>query len=219
MSALGVIRVLIGDNRPLVRDTLGHALDHLEGFEVVGRADSCEEAAALASRLKPAVVLYGIVSCEMDVDDAVERILISSPCSRLIAFAASDEDPCLFDALQAGAIGFVTPEMPLDGVAGILRSAAIGETVLPADFARRILDRLQPRRRFAPTHVVPRELTDRELEILRLLMRGLANAEIARKLGVSTNTVKNHLHSIYRKLGVTSRGQAFATATQLGIAS
>ena len=108
--------------------------------------------------------------------------------------------------------------MPLKDVKERIRAAAAHQTVLPAEFAQRILLGLHTRPRTQARRSSRPQLTAREQEVLGLLTAGLGNAEIAAELGVSTNTVKNHLYSIYRKLGVTSRGQAFATAAELGLA-
>jgi DNA-binding NarL/FixJ family response regulator len=218
MATKGDTGVLVAEARVLVRELLTRGLGDIHTLRVVGEADSAESAACFAARFKPDVVLLGQDALNEPVEECVGRVLLASPTTAVVAMVDSEDDEKLVDALHAGAIGFFALSTPLDSVVEVIHAAAARETFLPVEFTRRILERVQPRRHTSPDRAPARDLTQRELEILRLLMQGLANAEMARQLGVSSNTVKNHLHNIYRKLGVTSRSQAFATATELGIA-
>lgn len=212
------VRVLIADDRALVCDMLGHALATQHEIHVLGHAITAESAAFIAGQMSPDVTIFGVAAREGSVEDGIHRLLLACPSCAVVALAESEEDERLVEALRAGAIGFITLATPLETVVQVLLSAALQQTVLPAEFTQRILDMAKSPTPVVAPRAVSRALTEREVEILQLLMRGLANAEIARNLGVSTNTVKNHLNNIYRKLGVTSRSQAFATASQLGIA-
>lgn len=211
--------VLLVDGRQLMRDVLGAVLSSSKHFEVCGVAGTCDEAVGAVAACKPDVVLFGAPGLDTGSERFVHSVLMACPETAVMVLVASDDEPDLYAALDAGAIAFATVEMSLSELERSLQAAAVHETVLPADFARRMLNRLHAPRSVTYQRSSIPKLTPREYEILGLLMQGNGNAEIARTLGVSINTVKNHLYSIYRKLGVTSRGQAFVAATQLGLVS
>lgn len=211
------IRIVVADNRPLVRELLAQAIS--DGDQFVASMLSGESAEVVSAlRTAPAdVVIFGTDAIDASAEDFVHAVLLACPHAAVIALAAADRDPQLLDALGAGASGFITLDTPLIEVAERLLAAASRQTLLPADFAQRMLDGMRVKKQTNFERSLSPSLTARENEILKLLTLGLGNAEIARRLGVSTNTVKNHLYSIYRKLGVKSRGQAFATAMSLGL--
>jgi DNA-binding NarL/FixJ family response regulator len=211
------VRVLLAEGRPLMRELLAATLSAARGFQICGTADSCGSAVEQASSQAPDVVLFGTPGLDAGAEEFVHSVLIACPSTAVMVLVPDDQDPELFAALDAGAIAFATCGMSLRELNRSLQAAAVHETVLPSDFARRVLNRLHTPSRPAFQRNDATRLTARETEILALLMQGQGNAEIARSLGVSINTVKNHLYSIYRKLGVTSRGQAFAAASQLGL--
>jgi DNA-binding NarL/FixJ family response regulator len=212
--------VLVSDERPLVRDLLGQAIGRDAEFEVAVLDGSRDKVlGALKNCGGSAVVLFGAEAVDAPVGEFVQSILLACPWASVLVFVGEGDDRSVLSALEAGAAGFVTESTPLEELKERVRAAAARQTVFPAEFTKRLLAELQAKRRVAGKREDAKpQLTDREQEILQLLTRGLGNAEIASELGVSPNTVKNHLYSIYRKLGVTSRGQAFATAARLGIA-
>jgi DNA-binding NarL/FixJ family response regulator len=220
MTPTAPTRVLVADERPLVRDLLGQAIGRDAEFEVSVLDGSRDTTlAALKSCGGSAVVLFGAEAVDVSVSVFVESVLLACPWASVLVFVDEGDDRSILSALEAGAAGFVTEGTPLEELKERIRAAAARQTVFPAEFTKRLLDELQAKRRSSMKRSQDRpQLTDREQEILQLLTRGLGNAQIASELGVSPNTVKNHLYSIYRKLGVTSRGQAFATAARLGIA-
>jgi DNA-binding NarL/FixJ family response regulator len=207
------------DERPLVRDLLGQALAGSSEFDVAVIGGSRDKAVHALKGAKPATVaIIAAAAIDTPVDRFIESLMLASPWVSVLVLVSDESDHAVLQALEAGALGFIADGTPLEEVKERVRAAAARQTVLPAEFAQRLLAQLQTKRRSEINRVDRPQLTEREHEILALLTTGLGNAEIATELGVSPNTVKNHLYSIYRKLGVTSRGQAFATATKLGIA-
>ena len=211
MTAAKQIRMIVADERPMVREALAAAA----AFDTVASDGSLDSLLSDLRAETPDVVVLGAV--EGNVTDAVQAVLIACPSTSVLVLAGTEQDPGLLDALKAGAAGFVTLCMPIDEFTRRVFAAASRQTILSAEFAQQILGNYHARHASEIRKARP-QLTAREQEILKLLTKGLANGEIASTLGVSTNTVKNHLYSIYRKLGVNSRGQAFVTATEMGLA-
>jgi len=211
MTAAKQIRMLIADERPLVREALAASAV----FDAVASDGSRESLLSDVRAESPDVVVLG--SVEGGVVEALQHVLLACPSTSVLVLTDNERDPGLLDALKSGASGFVTLSMPMEEFTKRVFGAASRQTILPAEFAQQLLGMFDSKRSVEIRRAKP-QLTAREQEILQLLTKGLGNAEIASTLGVSTNTVKNHLYSIYRKLGVSSRGQAYATATELGLA-
>jgi DNA-binding NarL/FixJ family response regulator len=211
------IKVVIADGRRLVRDLLHGAVSAAPGMSVAGVAATAAAAKEAVARTHPDVVILGVPSLDTAVEDSVHTMLLAHSSAAVVVLVSHENDEELLRALDAGAIGFATLDMPLAQLFRSVQAAAAGETLLPAEFARRVVTRARtPMRPLSGHDRMQAPLTSREAEILELLMKGHGNGEIAGMLGVSVNTVKNHLYSIYRKLGVKSRGQAFVAASQLG---
>ncbi len=210
------ITVIVGDGRQLMRDLLRAALANISDVHILAECDSLEDLMAECFRRSPQVVLLGIGSFAERPDVTVRAVLDAAPSAAVAVLSADDDDRDLLLALDAGACAFVTLESAIEELEDSLRAAAAHQTLLPPRFARVVLERLSGRPR-VDRRSTETSLTARELEILHLLTDGLGNAEIARAVGLSSNTVKNHLYSIYRKLGVSSRSQAFAEATRRGL--
>jgi DNA-binding NarL/FixJ family response regulator len=214
-----VIRVLIADDHELVRDGLRAVLDAQEDIEVVGEAADGEEALARASELGPDVVLMDIRMPRLDGIEATRRLVAAGETApRVLVLTTFDLDEYVFEALRSGAGGFMLKDARPAQLADAVRTVARGEALLAPTVTRRLIERYV-RRRPADVTLAARfqELTDRELEVLQLLTRGLSNAEIGARLFLSAATVKTHVTRLLAKLHVRDRVQAVVLAYEAGI--
>jgi DNA-binding NarL/FixJ family response regulator len=188
------------------------------GLAIVGEATTGREALALCRRLQPDLVLMDVRMPELDGLAATRAIKDECPQVSVVIVTMHENPDYLFEALRAGAAGYVLKDATQREVVGAVRQVLRGESLLSAEVATRLLRRLA--QETAPTHgpaIVP--LTPRELDVLRLLVQGMTNREIAAKLVVSVGTVKVHVERILSKLGVSDRTQAAVRAVTLGLAS
>ncbi len=212
-----MIRVLLADDQALVRAGFSMIIKAEPGIEVVGEAGDGAEAVALAHDLAPDVVLMDVRMPEMDGIEATRSIVAGDGAPRVLVLTTFDLDEYVYEALRAGASGFLLKDAPEDQLlAGIRIVAAAGSLFAPS-VTRRLIER------FAGARAASRppsldELTPRELEVLRLVARGLSNAEIATTLFLSEHTVKTHVAHILRKLDLRDRVQAVVLAYESGIA-
>jgi DNA-binding NarL/FixJ family response regulator len=214
-----VTRVLLVDDQPLVRTGLRVMLDAQPDLEVVGEAADGAEGVALATSLAPDVVCMDVQMPGLDGLEATRRIAATSDGPAVLVLTTFDRDDYLFQALEAGASGFLlktaSPEQLVDAV----RVLAAGEALLSPAVTRRVIERFggpTPDAPMASADDAIAELTDRESEVFRLLADGLSNAEIARRLYVGEATVKTHVSNILLKLGVRDRVQAVVRAYRSG---
>jgi DNA-binding NarL/FixJ family response regulator len=201
-------RVLIVDDHPLTRDALS-ALLAQQGFDVVGEAEDGRRAIAEAEVLQPDLVLLDLAMPGMDGISALPRIRDSAPGCEVVVLTASDGEESLLAAIRAGASGYLLKTEPPEQIAAFLRSVARGEGALSGGVARRLLDRVRDGGR--PSGVpdeIGRLLSAREVEVLLLLDEHLATDQIATRLFISEHTVRSHVKSLLRKLGVSSRREA-----------
>jgi NarL family two-component system response regulator LiaR len=196
------VRVLLVDDHPVVRQGLRALLSTQDGIEVVGEAGDGEAAVAAADRLSPDVVLMDVVMPGMDGVEALRRIGERRPQTRVVMLTSYADERRAMEAVDAGASGFLLKDASPRDVAAAIRAAHRGEAVLHPSVAAKLL---AERRRPPAAHA---DLTARELEVLRLIARGLQNKQIAAQLHVSEKTVKTHVSAILRKLDVTDRTQA-----------
>ncbi|MGW7316874.1 response regulator [Streptomyces sp. NPDC054854] len=214
-----MIRVLIADDQPLVRRGLALILAPHPDVEVVGEAGNGAEAVELALRSEPDVVVMDIRMPVLDGVQATERLAAARPGSRVLALSTFDMDEYVVAALRAGAYGFLPKDVSPEELIAAVRTVHAGEAAV----APRLLTRListyvrAPSRERRPAPDSPTGLTPRELEIWRLLARGLDNAAIAAELDISVSTVKNHITGIFGKLGVRDRAQAVIAAYESGL--
>jgi DNA-binding NarL/FixJ family response regulator len=211
------IRVLIADDQSLVRAGFRLVLENHADIEVVGEASNGNEAVFGAGRLGPDVVLMDIRMPELD-GIAATRQITERGTARVLVLTTYDLDEYVYDALQAGASGFLLKDTPPDAVADGIRAVAAGEALLAPTVTRRLIEefaRLGAARRASPAELD--ELTPRELEVLRLLARGLSNAEIAAALVLSDTTVKTHVTHVLGKLRLRDRVQAVVLAYESGL--
>jgi DNA-binding NarL/FixJ family response regulator len=204
-----MIRLLIADDHPVVRDGLRGMLANEADFEVVGEAASGAEAVLLTERERPDVVLMDLQMPGVDGATATAEITERFPGTRVLVLTTYDTDADILRAVEAGATGYLLKDAPRERLFPAIRSAARGETVLAPTVATRLVNRMR----------VPAEeaLTSREIEVLGLVARGSSNADVAASLFISEATVKTHLLHIFGKLGVDDRTAAVVSALERGI--
>jgi len=212
-------RVLIVDDQALVRSGFRMILEARDDLEVVGEAENGAQAIELARELEPDVVLMDVRMPVLDGVEATRRLLEAGSHARVIILTTFDLDEYVFEALRAGASGFLLKDVQPAQLVEAIRVVASGDALLAPSVTRRLLDRfaaaLDASERKPPPELD--SLTPRELEILRLIAGGLSNAEIARKLVVSETTVKTHVSSVLRKLHLRDRVQAVVLAYEVGL--
>jgi DNA-binding NarL/FixJ family response regulator len=213
-------RLLICDDHAMFRQGLRSILETEEGFRVIGEAANGREAVRYALETRPDVVLMDIQMPELDGVAATKAILGEQPDIRVIILTMYRQDRYVFEAIKAGARGYLLKDADANDLINAISRVAAGETLLSADMAASILDEFRsygelPRH---PDHALS-ELTEREEDILRLLAQGRSNLEIADALGVSEKTVRNRLSEIFSKLRLNNRTQAALYALREGIAT
>jgi NarL family two-component system response regulator LiaR len=212
---LDTVSVLIVDDHQVVRQGVRAFLDAQPDINVVGEAESGVEAVEIATNQAPDVVLMDLIMPGMDGVEATRKIKKTSPHSQIIILTSYHEDEHIFPAIRAGALSYVLKSIGPGELADVVRKAAAGEAVLNPHVAARLVQEYQGHRADVPNPFV--ELTDRELEVLRLIADGNRNADIAAKLVISEKTVKNHVSNILSKLHLADRTQAAVYAWREGI--
>lgn len=206
------MRILIADDDPLVRMGLRAIMSSQPDWDVVAEAGDGEEALALVAEHRPDVVLMDIRMPRMDGLAATREIAGSDGVTKVLVLTTFDVDEYVFEAMRAGAAGFVLKRLPPADLIEAVRIAATGESLLFPVSTRRVIERFAVS---SPAGALP-DLTEREADVLRLLARGLSNSEIAAALFVSVETVKSHVASILMKTGVRDRTQAVIAAYEAG---
>jgi NarL family two-component system response regulator LiaR len=204
------IRILIADDHAVVRQGLRTYLSLDPELEVVGEAEHGAAAVALARELRPDVILMDLLMPEMDGITATEIVRRELPETEVVALTSVLEDASVIGAVRAGAIGYLLKDTRAPELVRAIRAAAAGEVQLSPKAASRLMREVR-----APER--PETLSEREIEVLRLLARGRANKEIARELDIAEKTVKTHVSNILGKLGVQSRTQAALYAGRVGL--
>jgi DNA-binding NarL/FixJ family response regulator len=211
-----VIRVLIADDQPLVRSGIRMILESEEGLEVVGEAADGLEAIARARELRPDVIVLDVRMPGVDGIEATRRVLAEPNAPRVLMLTTFDLDEYVYEAMRAGASGFVLKNVPPAKLVDAVRTVAEGDALLSPTITRRMIERFVQRP--LPTRSPElAELTERETDVLRLIARGLSNAEIAERLFLSEATVKSHVNRILSKLGLRDRTQAAVRAYETGL--
>lgn len=210
-------RVVVADDQTVVREGIVMLLGLLPGIEVVGAAGDGEEAVKLVAELAPDVVLMDLRMPRCDGVEATRRIRAEHPGTQVVVLTTFADDESLFPALRAGARGYLTKDAGGDEIVRAVESVLSGDAGLSPSVQRRLLERLsQPEPQ--PARVEPPDgLTARETEVLVLIAEGLSNQEIARRLHVSTATVKTHINNLFAKAGVKDRAQAVRYAYGKGL--
>jgi DNA-binding NarL/FixJ family response regulator len=210
------IRVLVADDQSMVRAGFRMLLSGEQDIEVVAEASNGREAVELARRFNPAVVLMDIRMPEVDGLEATRRILSASQAVRILILTTFGLDEYVYEALRAGASGFVLKDDPAEQLISAVRTVAAGNALLSPAITKHVIRQFTRIARPAPPKALG-ELTEREQETLRLIATGLSNAEIGRKLYISETTVKTHVTHILQKLGLRDRVQAVVLAYQAGL--
>ena len=210
------IRVLIADDQALVRSGFRLILETRDDLEVVGEAEDGPEAIALARELEPHVILMDIRMPTIDGIEATRQIVASGSPARVLVLTTFDIDEYVYEAIRAGASGFLLKDVRPADLIDAIRLIADGNALLGPTVTRRLLDRFAAPETSADPAIVA-GLTERERETLQLLASGLSNAELADRLFLSETTVKTHVSSILRKLGVRDRVQAVISAYDAGL--
>jgi DNA-binding NarL/FixJ family response regulator len=213
------VRVLIVDDQALVRAGFRMILEAEPEIEVIGEASDGDEAVAEARRLEPDVVLMDVRMPELDGIEATRRLLADGAATKVLMLTTFDLDQYVYEALRAGASGFLLKDVPPEQLVAGIHTVASGDALLAPSVTKRVIEEFVRRppesARTAPSELA--ELTARELEVLKLIARGLANAEIAKELFVSDTTVKTHVARILMKLSLRDRVQAVVFAYESGL--
>jgi len=212
------IRVLVADDQSMVRTGFRMLLSDEPDIEVVAEASTGLEAVEKVTRFQPTVVLMDIRMPELDGLEATRRIVAADPSARVLVVTTFDLDEYLYEALRAGASGFVLKDEPADRLIAAVRTVAAGEALLSPAVTKRVIAEFARVPHADPPPEIS-ELTAREHEIFRLVADGLSNSEIADRLVISETTVKTHVGHVFRKLGLRDRVQAVVMAHRTGLAA
>jgi DNA-binding NarL/FixJ family response regulator len=212
--------VLLADDEAMVRAGFRMILEVEPDMEVVGEAEHGEEAVTLAARTRPDVVVMDIRMPRLDGIAATRRLLAEGDSPpRVVIVTTFDDDESLYDALRAGASGFLLKNAPPEQLVEAIRTVAAGDSLLSPSVTRRVIEEFARRSPSSPgpAPAALEELTEREVEVLRLVARGLSNAEIADLLVITPGTAKTHVGRILMKLGLRDRVQAVVLAYETGV--
>jgi DNA-binding NarL/FixJ family response regulator len=214
------IHILLVDDQALFREGLRTLLSVQPGFDVIGEAANGEEALRLAATLHPDVILMDVRMPILDGVAATRRLRAAHPAMRVIVLTTFDDDEYVFEALRAGAAGYLLKDTASEKLFEAVRAAARGESFLQPSVAAKVVAEFSRMANLTPTRPdpLPDPLSEREKEILRLIAQGSSNRQIAEQLVIAEGTVKNHVTSILNKLGVSDRTQAALKAREMGLA-
>jgi DNA-binding NarL/FixJ family response regulator len=208
------VRIVVVDDQALFRTGLARLLNEDPRIQVIGQAEDGATAVDLVAKVKPDVVLMDLKMPNLDGIEATRRMLAGDPKVRVLILTSFDADTSIIQALKAGAAGYVLKDSQAEAIISSILAVMSGERVMASAVAQRVLDMLTG-------STTPKEfydgLTTREVEILKLLASGMANKQIAYKLGISEKTVRNHVSNMYEKLQIFDRAQAVLYAVRKGL--
>jgi DNA-binding NarL/FixJ family response regulator len=213
-----MITILVADDEALLRGAFRTMLETEDDLKVVGEAADGKEAIEQARLRKPDVVLMDVRMPRLDGIEATRRLVKDGAGPRVLILTTFDLDQYVYDAMRAGASGFMLKNSPPDELAAAIRTVAAGEALLAPSVTRRLIEEFVRRPRVGSEGAAQlAELTDRELEVLKLIARGLSNSEIAEQLIVAEATVRTHVNRILTKLDLRDRTQAAVLAYESGV--
>lgn len=214
------IRVLLADDQALFREGLETLLSVHKDIQVVGQASNGQEAIDLATKLRPDVILMDMQMPVLNGVSATRRLKGTLPDCRVIGLTTFDDKEFIFDALRAGAVGYLLKDVGSAQLAESIRRTARGESILDPSVAAKVVaefSRVSSLVTATHSEVLAEPLSEREIEVLRLVTVGMSNREIAEKLIISAGTAKTHIHNLCGKLGVHNRTEAAMRARELGL--
>lgn len=213
-----MIRVLIVDDQALVRDGFRMILELDDQIEVVGEAEDGKAALAAVAKLRPDLVLMDIRMPGLDGLETTRRLMLQPNPPKVLVLTTYDADEYIYDAMKAGASGFLLKDVRKGQLVRAVRTVAAGDSLLDSVITRRLIERFLGRSRLRPDgEALIRQLSNREMEVLKLIAAGLTNAEIAKRLVLGESTVKTHVARILAKLELRDRVQAVVLAYESGI--
>lgn len=210
------MQVLICDDQALIRDSLEMLLKLESDIEVVGVAQDGAEAIDLVKKYQPDLVLMDLKMPGMNGIEATRHICTHHPNTKVLVLTTYDDDEWVFDAVRAGAAGYLLKDTPREEVIKAVRGTIAGKSFVDPSVAGKLLQQVATRQSH-PATLITDKLTEREVDVLRLVARGLTNGDIAERLFLSEGTVRNHISAIFAKLNVADRTQAAVIAIQHGL--
>jgi DNA-binding NarL/FixJ family response regulator len=210
------MKVIVCDDQSIVRDGLEMLIKLEPDIQVIGLAEDGAMAVEMAGKKSPDLVLMDLKMPVMNGVEATRQIRAKYPDIKVLVLTTYDDDEWVFDAIQAGAAGYLLKDTPRDEVVKAIRGTVSGKSYVDPSVAGKVL-RQASSRQTQPATLITNKLTERELEILRLIAKGLSNADISDRLFLSEGTVRNHVSSVLAKLGVSDRTQAAVIAIQHGL--
>ena len=211
---MDAIRIVIVDDHPVVREGIGAMLKREPDFKIVGEASNGLEAIEKVRELSPDVVLMDLRMPELDGVEAITRIKAENQDVKFIILTTYSDDEYIFRGIAAGARAYLLKDAPREELFRAIRTISKGESLIQPVVASRLLDRLAELSKKTPASET---LSEREIEVLQLMAKGVSNKDIADQLSITQSTVKTHITSIFQKLNVTSRTEAVTTALKKGI--
>jgi len=211
------VRVVLVDDHDLFRTGLRNLLEEQQGVQVLGEAGDGLEAVRLVRDAAPDVVVMDLNMPKMSGVEATKHITAQSPLTRVIVLTISDQDADVMDAIVAGACGYLVKDSSIQELIRGIKSAAVGESLISPPIAAKIVQRMRAVTLDQGAETIRAELSDRELQVLRLIANGKDNSQIAEALHISPKTVKNHISNILMKLQIENRIQAAVYAVRSGI--
>jgi len=210
------MKVIICDDQAIVRDGLEMLLKLEKDIDIVGMAEDGAAAVEMVAKERPDVVLMDLKMPIMNGVEATRQIRAKYQDVKVLVLTTYADDEWVFDAIQAGASGYLLKDTPRDELIKAVRGTATGKTYVDPSVAGKVLEQVSSHQT-QPATLITSKLTDREIEVLRLIAKGLSNADISDRLFLSEGTVRNHVSAIFAKLGVSDRTQAAVIAIQHGL--